>query len=550
MSQHSLAGLPAPRELLVDVPRLVSAYYTEHPDLAEAGHRVSFGTSGHRGSSLQRTFNEDHVVAIARAVCEERAKAGVAGPLFVGRDTHALSEGAHSTVIEVLAGQEVSVVLQANGGFTPTPVISHAIIRHNQRVATPREWADGIVITPSHNPPEDGGIKYNPPSGGPADAATTARIEARANQLLEQGLGAIKRLSLPQALAAPATRQVDFASEYVEDLASVIDFEAVARAGLRVGVDPLGGAACAYWELIRNRYGIDLEVVNPVIDPTFSFMTVDHDGKIRMDCSSVHAMAGLVRMKDRFDLAFGNDPDADRHGIVTPKGGLLNPNHVLAVAVEYLFQHRPGWSREARVGKTLVSSAMIDRVAASLGRSVVEVPVGFKWFVEGLHAGRLGFAGEESAGASFLDRAGRVWATDKDGIIVNLLAAEIRAVTGRDLAALYQGLEDRFGACVYARVDAPASAAERRRLGRLSAADIGARELAGEPIDAVLTHAPGNGAAIGGVKICTRNGWFAARPSGTEAIYKIYAESFRGPAHLAAIQQEAQAIVGAALASA
>jgi phosphoglucomutase len=548
MPIHELAGKPAPRELLVNVPRLVTAYYTRRPDPGEPRQLVSFGTSGHRGSSLESTFNEDHIAAICQAVAEHRRARGITGPLFVGMDTHALSEPALVTTIEVLAANEVTVRFQSGPGYTPTPVISHAILGWNRGRSS--GLADGVVITPSHNPPGDGGFKYNPPTGGPADPGTTSAIQDRANQLLSGGLDAVHRLPYARALASDHVAGHDFVTPYVRDLGSVIDLETVAGAGLRLGVDPLGGSGVAYWDVIADIWGVDLEVVNRAVDPTFSFMTVDHDGRIRMDCSSPHAMAGLIALKDRFDIAFGNDPDFDRHGIVTPSMGLMNPNHYLAVAIDYLFRHRPAWRDDVAVGKTLVSSSMIDRVANDLGRTLTEVPVGFKWFVDGLLDGRLGFGGEESAGASCLRRNGTVWTTDKDGIILDLLAAEITATTGRDPGEHYRALEERFGQPLYQRIDVPATREQKGVLGGLSPDMVEADTLAGEPITARLTHAPGNGAAIGGLKVTTANGWFAARPSGTEDVYKIYAESFTGAEHLAAIQAEARDIVSAAFAAA
>lgn len=545
MSIHPLAGQPAPQSSLINIPRLVARYYTDHPDSAESTQRIAFGTSGHRGSSLTASFNEDHIAAITQAICDYRQTQGYSGPLFLGMDTHALSEPAQNTALEVLAANGVTVMLQAQGGYTPTPVISHAILGYNRgRTA---DLADGVVITPSHNPPGDGGFKYNPPSGGPADTTITKIIETQANHYLEVGLRGVRRWPLQRAERADTTQAYDYVTPYVADLGQVIRMDAIARAGLRIGVDPLGGASAAYWAPIRERYGLDITVVNARIDPTFSFMTLDHDGKIRMDCSSPYAMAGLIRLKDQFDIAFGNDPDSDRHGIVTPGGGLMNPNHYLATAIGYLFQNRPNWPANVAVGKTLVSSSMIDRVAERLGRRLAEVPVGFKWFVDGLLSGSLGFGGEESAGASFLRLDGRVWTTDKDGIILDLLAAEILAVTGRDPAEHYHHWEEQLGSSVYERIDAPATPDEKARLGQLSAERVHATQLAGEPIRAILTQAPANGAAIGGLKVASDNGWFAARPSGTENIYKIYAESFLGSEHLAAIQAEAQAIVSQAL---
>lgn len=545
MATHPLAGKPAPYDLLVNVPRLISAYYTHLPDPNIPEQQVAFGTSGHRGSSLSNSFNEQHILAICQALCEFRQAHGLNGPLFLGMDTHALSEAALATAIEVFAANGADIMIDQSFGYTPTPVISHAILTYNRgRTA---QLADGVVITPSHNPPDDGGFKYNPPSGGPADTTITAQIQRRANELLADGLRAVKRMPYQRALKAETTHTHDYITPYVADLHNVIDMQAVAAAGLKIGVDPMGGASVAYWEPIAATYGLNLEVVNRRVDPTFSFMTVDKDGKIRMDCSSPYAMASLIGLKDRFDIAFGNDPDSDRHGIVTRSAGLMNPNHYLAVAVWYLFQNRPGWRADAAVGKTLVSSSMIDRVAARLGRRLAEVPVGFKWFVDGLVDGSFGFGGEESAGASFLRHNGTAWTTDKDGIILDLLAAEITAKTGRDPAQHYAELESMFGQPVYERMDAPASPAQKAVLQNLSPAMVAATELAGEAITAKLTHAPANNAAIGGLKVVTENGWFAARPSGTENIYKIYAESFLGTEHLKRIQHEAQAIVTAAL---
>jgi phosphoglucomutase len=541
---HPLAGRPAPPELLENIPRLVSAYYTDEPDPAEPTQRVAFGTSGHRGSSLDGSFNEAHIAAIAQAICEYRQEQGIAGPLHLGMDTHALSEPARATALEVLAANGVRVRIDAALGYTPTPVISHAILEYNGAAAG--DVADGVVVTPSHNPPRDGGFKYNPPTGGPADTAATKWIEERANALLEAGLEGVRRIPLRRALAAATTERHDYVGPYVAGLGEVVDMAAIAGAGLRIGVDPMGGAGVGFWAPIAERYGLELEVVNPVVDPTFAFMRVDHDGKIRMDCSSPAAMAGLVELKGRFDIAFGNDPDYDRHGIVTRSAGLMNPNHYLAVAVDYLFRTRTEWGRDVGIGKTLVSSSMLDRVAAALDRRLVEVPVGFKWFVDGLLAGSIGFGGEESAGASFLRRDGRAWSTDKDGIILDLLAAEITARSGHDPAEHYQRLAERHGAPVYARIDAPADRAQKAVLAALAPEDVAAGELAGEPILAKLTRAPGNDAPIGGLKVVAENGWFAARPSGTEDVYKIYAESFRGPEHLARIQEEAQAMVAAA----
>ena len=544
MELNKFAGQPAPIELLINVPRLLSTYYTSQPDAQNAAQWVAFGTSGHRGSATDNTFNEAHIVAICQAICEMRQTKGITGPLYLGMDTHALSEAALSTAIEVFAANAAEIMIQTGRGYTPTPAISHAILTHNRgRTAG---LADGVVITPSHNPPGDGGFKYNPPEGGPADAEMTQAIQQRANALLATNLNGAKRMPLARALQAATTHEHDYIAPYVADLANVIDMEAIRTAGLKIGADPMGGASIDYWDPIANHYGLDIEVVNHRVDPTFAFMTVDKDGKIRMDCSSPYAMAGLIHLKDRFDIAFGNDPDADRHGIVTKSAGLMDPNHYLAVAIWYLFQHRPGWPADAAIGKTLVSSAMIDRVAEHLGRKLAEVPVGFKWFVDGLLSGAYGFGGEESAGASFLRRDGTVWTTDKDGIILALLAAEITAVTGRDPGEHYQALAAQFGASVYDRIDAPANAAQRNALKNLSADAVDAAELAGDKIVAKLTHAPGNGAAIGGLKVVTANGWFAARPSGTENIYKIYAESFIDEAHLRRIQTEAQAIVNGA----
>ena len=544
MSVHPFAGKPAPPELLVNVPRLVSAFYTIEPDPADASQRISFGTSGHRGSSLDGSFNEPHILAISQAICEQRREVGIDGPLYLGMDTHALSEPAWAAALEVFAGNEVHVRIDEKRNPTPTPVISHAILTHNRGRAS--GLADGVVITPSHNPPDDGGFKYNPPTGGPADTETTRTIQDRANEILHGGLRDVRRTDFRRALEAKTTEHHDYITPYVEDLAAAIDMEAIAGAGVRIGVDPMGGASLPFWEPIAERYGLQIEVVNPAIDPTFGFMTIDWDGKIRMDCSSPHAMAGLIELRERFGIAFGNDPDADRHGIVTPSTGLLNPNHFLVVAVQYLFTNRSGWGADAGVGKTLVSSSMIDRVAAELGRRLVEVPVGFKWFVDGLLDGTLGFGGEESAGASFLRRDGTVWTTDKDGILLDLLAAEITATTSRDPGEHYRALEERFGAPVYERIDAPATPQQKQALKALSPEMVKAGELAGEPITTKLTRAPGNDAAIGGLKVTTENGWFAARPSGTEDIYKIYAESFRGEDHLRRIQEEARAIVAAA----
>ncbi len=541
MPLHPLAGQPAPFDLLPNLPRLLSAYYTHQPDPQVATQAVSFGTSGHRGTSSENSFNEQHILAICQAISELRRTQGITGPLYLGMDTHALSEAALSTAIEVFAANAVELMIQPDRGYTPTPAISHAILTYNRGRTS--GLADGVVITPSHNPPSDGGFKYNPPEGGPASAETTAQIQQRANQLLQQGLTDVQRLPLARALKADTTHEHDYIGPYVADLANVIDMAAIRAAGLKIGADPMGGAGIHYWEPIAERYGLDIEIVNRRVDATFAFMTVDKDGKIRMDCSSPYAMASLIGLKDRFDIAFGNDPDFDRHGIVTKSSGLMDPNHYLAVAIWYLFQHRPGWRTDAAIGKTLVSSAMIDRVAQHLGRRLAEVPVGFKWFVDGLLDGSYGFGGEESAGASFLRKDGTVWTTDKDGIILDLLAAEITAVTGRDPGEHYQALESQFGASFYDRIDAPADAAQRNALKNLSADAVSATDLAGDKITAKLTHAPGNGAAIGGLKVVTAEGWFAARPSGTENIYKIYAESFKSEEHLQRIQAEAQQIV-------
>jgi phosphoglucomutase len=545
---HSLAGRPAPASILVDVPGLLDAYVRDVPDPAVPAERVSFGTSGHRGSSLKRSFNEHHILAVTQAICEYRASQGTTGPLFLGMDTHALSQPAMDTSLEVLAANRVDVMIDSGGGYTPTPVISHAILSYNR--ARSSRCSDGIVITPSHNPPEDGGIKYNPAHGGPADAQVTRWIEERANGLLAAKLDGVARLRPAQTHESPSLHRHDYIGTYVADLAQVIDFEPIRGSTLKLGVDPLGGSGVAYWGPIAERYGLNLEVVNPTVDPTFRFMPLDWDGKIRMDCSSPYAMAHLIALKDRFDVAFANDADNDRHGIVTKSAGLMNPNHYLAVAIAYLFSHRPHWKPEARVGKTLVSSSLIDRVTEKLRRSLVEVPVGFKWFVEGLLDGSLGFGGEESAGASFLRRDGTVWSTDKDGIIMDLLAAELTAVTGRDPSDLYRELTAELGESLYARIDAPATAQQKAALSKLSPDQVGVRTLAGDPILARLTKAPGNGAAIGGLKVVTAQGWFAARPSGTEDVYKLYAESFKGPGHLSQIQTEAQALIAGVLSAA
>ncbi len=545
MALHELAGKKAPHHILENIPRLVSAYYTRRPDSSNPLHRVQFGTSGHRGSSIKDSFNEDHILAISQAVADYRKKAGINGGLFIGIDTHALSEPALITAIEVLAANDVSLFYQEGFGYTPTPVISHAILSTNHDNKDQR--SDGIVITPSHNPPSDGGFKYNPPSGGPAGTDITTVIQNQANKLLDDGLKSVKRIPYEQALKRDHVRAADMMMPYISQLGSVVDMEAISKAGLHIGVDPMGGAGVAYWEPMADYFNMKIEVVNPDTDPRFSFMTVDKDGKIRMDCSSPYAMAGLIGLKERFDIAFGNDPDYDRHGIVTRSAGLMNPNHYLAVAINYLFRNRPGWRKDAAIGKTLVSSSMIDRVARSLERPLSEVPVGFKWFVEGLLDGSCGFGGEESAGASFLRFDGRAWSTDKDGFILNLLAAEITAKTGKDPAEHYQSLENKHGSPVYERMDAPASPQEKKILASLSPDQIKADTMAGEPILHKLTRAPGNNAAIGGLKVETENGWFAARPSGTEDIYKIYAESFRDRDHLKKIQEEAVAIVKEAL---
>lgn len=542
---HELAGKQAPQSLLTNIPRLVSAYYTHKPDISDPAQRVAFGTSGHRGSSLKNCFNEDHILAVSQAICEHREAKNITGPLFMGIDTHALSEPAFATALEVFAAYGATVMVQKGLRYTPTPALSYAILTYNK--GRKDGLADGVIITPSHNPPQDGGFKYNPPSGGPADTETTKLIEDRANEILSQGLKSIKRIPLEKALKADTTRQYDYIKPYVDDLENILDMETIAKEGLKIGVDPLGGASIDFWDPIADRYGLSLEVVNRVVDPTFSFMSVDKDGQIRMDCSSPYAMASLIKLKDSFDVAFGNDTDSDRHGIVTKNGGLLNPNHYLSVAIWYLFQNRPGWSKDAAIGKTLVSSSMIDRVAEHLHKKLSEVPVGFKWFVDGLIDGSYGFGGEESAGASFLRKDGTVWTTDKDGIIMDLLACEITAKTGKDPAAIYRELEEDFGSPVYQRIDAPASPEQKEVLKKLSPDMVTAEELAGEQITAKLTEAPGNNAPIGGLKVVTENGWFAARPSGTENIYKIYAESFLGAEHVQKILTEAKEIVNTAL---
>jgi phosphoglucomutase len=546
MAISPLAGKPAPRELLVDLARLEQYYYEYRPDLADPNQLVSFGTSGHRGSPLNHSFTEAHILAITQAICDYRRSQSYDGPLFMGKDTHAVSDPAQRTALEVLAANEVETIIQKDNGFTPTPVISRAILVYNRD--RKEHLADGIVVTPSHNPPADGGFKYNPPNGGPADTDVTRWVERRANELLRDGAG-IKRVSFAAAIKASTTHQQDFVLPYVEDLRNVIDMDAIRSAGLKLGVDPLGGAAEPYWEPINSVYHLDIAVANTTIDPTFSFMTVDHDGQIRMDPSSPYAMARLVDLKNQYDVAFANDPDSDRHGIVTPSSGLMNPNHYLAVAIRYLLTHRPNWPAHVAVGKTLVSSSMIDRVVGKLGRALCEVPVGFKWFVPGLFDGSLCFGGEESAGASFLRKDGTVWTTDKDGPIMDLLAAEITARAGKDPGELYQELTAEFGTPYYTRIDAPATPDQKARLQKLSPEAVATDTLAGEAITAKLTTAPGNGAPIGGLKVVTDNGWFAARPSGTENIYKIYAESFKDENHLAAIVEEAQEIVTNALGS-
>ncbi|MGK5676029.1 phosphoglucomutase (alpha-D-glucose-1,6-bisphosphate-dependent) [Micromonospora sp. URMC 106] len=541
MSSHPRAGQPAQPADLVDVPRLVTAYYAEHPDPQDPAQQVSFGTSGHRGSSLRNAFNSDHILAVTQALCDYRRERGLDGPLFLGRDTHALSAPAAVDALEVLAANEVTVLLDSRDGYTPTPAVSHAILTHNRGRTS--GLADGIVITPSHNPPDDGGFKYNPTHGGPADTDVTKWIQDRANALLADGLKEVRRIPYARARTADTTGSYDFLAGYVDDLPAAIDVDAIRDAGVRIGADPLGGASVAYWGEIAERHRLDLTVVNPAVDPTWRFMTLDGDGKIRMDCSSPNAMASLIAARADYQVSTGNDADADRHGIVTPDGGLMNPNHYLAVAIAHLFRTRTNWGPAAAVGKTLVSSSMIDRVAADLGRPLLEVPVGFKWFVPGLLDGAVGFGGEESAGASFLRRDGGTWTTDKDGILLCLLAAEIIATTGRTPSQHWADLAERFGAPAYARIDAPASREQKAVLGKLSPEQVTATELAGEPITATLTAAPGNGAPIGGLKVTTESGWFAARPSGTEDVYKVYAESFQGPEHLARIQQEAKELV-------
>lgn len=547
MKVSPMAGKPAEPSMLVNVARLVTAYYAERPDPSIPAQRVAFGTSGHRGSAFDAAFNEAHILAITQAICAYRRQQEIDGPLYLGMDTHALSEPAFASALEVLAANGVEVMIDRERGYTPTPVISHAILTYNRGRKT--GLADGIVITPSHNPPADGGFKYNPPNGGPADTQVTGWIQNRANELLADELRGVKRVPFERALDAPTTHRHDYVAAYVGDLGSVVDLEAVRRARLKIGVDPLGGAGVHYWDAVAERYGLNLDVVNREVDPTFRFMTMDWDGKIRMDCSSPYAMARLIALRERYDIAFANDTDNDRHGIVTRSAGLMNPNHYLAAAISYLFAHRRRWSREAAVGKTVVSSGIIDRVAAKLGRKLLEVPVGFKWFVDGLIGGSLGFGGEESAGASFLRMDGTVWTTDKDGLILGLLAAEIKAETARDPSEIYAEITRELGEAVYERIDAPATPEEKRILARLSPGQITASTLAGDKIIAKLTAAPGNNEPIGGLKVVTENGWFAARPSGTEDVYKIYAESFRGPEHLRRIQEEAQELISRVLAA-
>ena len=540
MSLHSNAGKLAPRSTLINVPQLISQYYTQKPDSNNPAQRISFGTSGHRGSALLTSFNEMHILAVTQAVCDYRKEVGIEGILFMGMDTHALSYPAQLSAIQVLAANGVDLYIAKDFGYTPTPVISHAILTHN---AQGRAQCDGIVITPSHNPPSDGGFKYNPPHGGPADTDVTDWIQDRANALMANDLNEVKKLPLEDALKADNVTEYDYVTPYVDDLENVLDMEAIAKSGIKIGADAMGGSGLGYYTAIKERYGLNMDVMHDTLDSTFSFMHCDKDGKIRMDCSSPYAMAGLVDMKEKYDIAFGNDTDFDRHGIVTKSVGLMNPNHYLSVAINYLAQNRPQWKSDLGIGKTLVSSSMIDRVAGALNKKVIEVPVGFKWFVDGLINGSIFFGGEESAGASYLRKDGTVWSTDKDGIIMTLLAAEILAVTGKDPGEHYQALTEKFGAPIYARIDAPATLEQAKKLKNLSVDDIKATTLAGEDIDAILTHAPGNGAAIGGLKVVAKNGWFALRPSGTEAIYKIYAESFLNEVHLKQIQDEAQAMV-------
>jgi phosphoglucomutase len=541
MALHPEAGKPASKEQLVNVAKLTSAYYTHQPTKGDSTQAVSFGTSGHRGSSLLKTFNDMHIAAICQALAEFRQDQNITGPLYMGMDTHALSEAAFSTAVEVLAANGVVLVVQEDRGYTPTPVVSFAILQHNQNVTNKR--ADGVVITPSHNPPEDGGFKYNPPHGGPADSDVTNLIQQRANEIISNDMAGVKRMSLAAAYDSEYVTEIDFAEDYIAQLGEVIDMQAIAKAGLVLGTDPLGGAGLGYWDRIAERYGLNIEVVNRNLDQQFGFMRRDKDGKIRMDCSSPYAMAGLIDLKDKFDVAFGNDPDFDRHGIVTRRSGLMNPNHYLAVVIQYLYQHRTDWPQDIKVGKTLVSSSMIDRVVKGLGRELAEMPVGFKWFVQGLSSSEIGFAGEESAGGIFLRRNGKPWATDKDGIILCLLAAEIIAVTGKDPGEHYQALTEQFSSPVYTRIDVAANYAQKQVLSKMDKSVIQSKELAGETITNIQTHAPGNNAAIGGVKVSTENGWFAARPSGTEEIYKIYAESFNGTEHLGLLVKEAQALV-------
>jgi phosphoglucomutase len=540
---NPLAGKPAPASMLVNVPRLVTAYFSGKPDPAVASQRVAFGTSGHRGSAFNNAFNEAHILAISQALCDYRRRAGIDGPLFIGIDTHALAESAFASALEVFAANDVTVMIDERDGYTPTPVVSHAILTYNRNRTS--GLADGVVMTPSHNPPEDGGFKYNPPNGGPADTDITTGIERAANAFLEDGLRGLQRISYHRAHKAACVHRHDYIGPYVADLANVIDMEAIRASGVKIGIDPLGGAGVHFWQPIIERYGIAATIVSDTVDPTFRFMTVDWDGKIRMDCSSPYAMARLIGMRDTFDVAFANDTDADRHGIVTRSNGLMNPNHYLAAAIAYLFEHRPGWNKGSAVGKTIVSSAIIDRVATKLGRKLVETPVGFKWFVDGLGDGSFGFAGEESAGASFLRRDGTVWTTDKDGIILGLLAAEITAQTGKDPSQLFGHLTDELGAPFYERIDAPATVTQKNLLKALSPERLAMKELAGEPVQATLTAAPGNGQSFGGIKVTAENGWFAARPSGTEDVYKIYAESFKSQQHLRQIQQQAQAAITA-----
>jgi len=548
MALHPLAGKQVPQSMLTDVPRLINSYYTNHPDSADTTQRVSFGTSGHRGTSFNSSFTEDHILAMTQAICCYRKAQGITGPLFLGKDTHALSEPAHTTALEVLAAHDMDVMIQEDSGYTPTPVVSHAILTYNR--GRESGLADGIVITPSHNPPDDGGFKYNPPQGGPANTRVTKWIEEKSNDLLKANNKDVKRIPFENALRAETTHTYDYITPYVEDLKHVLDMDAIHAAGLKIGADALGGSGLAFWNPIAECYGLNIEVINGEADPTFSFMTIDRDGKVRMDCSSPYAMASLISLNHNFDIAFGNDPDYDRHGIVTPSAGLLNPNHYLSVAIWYLFQNRAGWNPNAAVGKTLVSSSMIDRVARKLTRRLSEMPVGFKWFVDGLLDGSYGFGGEESAGATFLRMDGTVWTTDKDGIIMDLLAAEITARTGRDPGEHYMSLVETFGNPLYERIDTTATPQQKTVLENLSPEHITASSLAGESIRAVLTKAPGNGAPIGGLKVVTDNGWFAARPSGTENLYKIYAESFKGKKHLAHIQEEAQELINAAFSSA